>query len=341
MRYEKNRKIFGMDELQFMKLLRFLILPIIAVILILVIVISDLPARKKTGREAAEQETESLQESGQAAGEEAEQTAQEMRAPYDYANADPERCSDEEVNELVARYLTARASGDVDTVAEIFSITDDAELEKLKTQLDTERKLYDSFENTVNYVLPGVEEDSWIVYIRTDGWFKKIEIPAPMLFRTYVARGEDGSLHMKEDSTLSEAEREAVSAADGSEKVTAMNREQRTELAKAIVSDARLGSLYERLKVGGSEPETAPASTEAESVSEAVVQIGNSSAEADTEAAESSTDAAGTGADESSGGETETDSAETSPDSAASESAATGEGGAAETDAAGEGGAEP
>lgn len=270
MRYEKNRKVFGMDELQFMKLLRFLILPLIVLILIVVIVIADLPDKKEENPEASAQET--------AAGETAE-TVEETSAPYDYANADPQRCTDDEINDLVSRYLDARASGDADTVAEIFSITDEEELETLKTQLDEERKLYDSFENTVNYVIPGVEEDSWIVYISTEGWFKKVETPAPMLFRTYIARGDDGSLHMKEDSALNEEEAAAVKAADSSEKVTAMNQQQRTELAKAVVSDARLGSLYERLKVGGSEPETAPASTEAESVSEAVVEVGGETAE--------------------------------------------------------------
>lgn len=301
MKYEKNRKVFGMDELQFMKLLRFLILPAIAVVLVVVILIADMQGRKKNAQETAVAETT------------AENITQEETTPaYDYANADPQHCDNDEVNELVNRYLAARAEGDADTIADIFQITDETELEDLKTQLDAEKKLYDSFENTVNYTIPGVEEDSWIVYINTQGWFKKIETPAPMLFRAYAVRGDDGELHFKEDSELTGEEAAAVKAADSSEKVREMNTSQRTELAKAIVSDAKLGSLYERLKVGGTEPAAAEPTSEAETVTEAVVEIGGtetSGAEDAGSTAGETESAAESGTGESAGsaaGETET-----------------------------------
>ena len=133
--------------------------------------------------------------------------------------------------------------------------TFDLGLEELRAQMTEEKRLYDSFSGTENFVIPGISEDSWIVYIRTNGWFKKITASAPILMRAYVERGSDGTYYIKEDSLLTEEEKAAVAAADASETVRKMNTEYRTELAKAIVQDGKLGSLYERLREGaGTDP---------------------------------------------------------------------------------------
>ena len=276
MKYEKNRKLAGLDEFQVRKFMRFLALPLTALVLIIVILAADLPKRMKERGEAGT--TEVSVESGAAAPE---------TTAYDYANAAPERSANAEINALVSEYLDARLNGDAEKMCRIFGREDASDAEAMREQLHKEAKLFSSFENTLNYVVPGLDSDSWIVYVSTSAWFSKVDTPAPMLFRAYVARDAEGSLYIKEDALLTAEEKEAAALADSSPAVRKLNSEARTALAKAVVSDARLGSVYERLKEGGTEPETAPDTTPAaeESVAEAVVEVGGESAAESAEAA--------------------------------------------------------
>ena len=62
MKYEKNRKIAGIDEYSIMKFLKLLAIPAVAVLLIVIIVVAD--RVRYAGREEPEEETvEALTES--------------------------------------------------------------------------------------------------------------------------------------------------------------------------------------------------------------------------------------------------------------------------------------
>lgn len=263
MRYEKDRKIFGVDELTLQRFGRFLLLPLAALILILVILALD---HKKTAKPKAEK-------AGKSGG-------------YDYAAAAPEKCTDDAINTLVQDYLTARSQGDAEELYRVFGMSGQELPTALQEQMAAEKKLYDAFENTITYVIPGVETGSYIAYIESQAWFKKIQTPAPVLLRAYIVSTGDG-LQMKPDESLTEAERAAIKAAEGSEAVKKMNNDYRTALAKAIVSDAKLGSLYQKLRAGGSAAAAAEEATEesTEAVTDAVIEIPGTSA-AETSAAE-------------------------------------------------------
>ena len=95
---------------------------------------------------------------------------------------------------------------------------------------------------------------------------------------------------MKTDEMLNEAETAAVKAAEGSEAVKKMNNDYRTALAKAIVSDAKLGSLYQKLRAGGGAAAAADAEEEesTEAVTDAVIEIpGRAATESEGTSAES------------------------------------------------------
>lgn len=294
-RYKRNRRILGMREEQFRKLTKFMMLPLVILILIVVILITDHgkggTRKGAEGNRATEAETgvsievaseDEKEESGQAETGQAE-TEQETRAPYDHANAVPERSTNEALVGLAKDYLDAYVRGDADAMYRIFGRTDQTGLEGLRQRMSAERKLYEAFENTCVYAVPGVSDDDWILYISTQGWFRKIETPAPILIRSFVVKNADGSYRMKEDSALTEAEAAAVKATDASAAVQKLSAAQRTELAKAIVSDAKLGSLYERLRVGGTEPETRPETEAADvQVTDAVVEVNGEAGTAGT-----------------------------------------------------------
>ena len=308
MKYEKDRKIFGIDEYLLIKTLKKYALPIIAAVLVLIILISDLPKRLKKDDPGAAT-TAAAQENAEAqggAGEEGDAAAAETtRAPIDYANAVPSSSGNTELNSLIDRFLEARVNGDADSMYRIFGRTDDTGLEELRAQMKEEKRLYDSFSGTENFVIPGVTEDSWIVYIKSNGWFKKITSSAPVLMRAYVERGSDGEYYIKEDSALTEEEKAAVAAADSSESVRKMNKEYRTELAKAIVQDGKLGSLYERLREGAGDAGTAAGSGAPGAAGGNVGIVGADGSEAALQAG--STAAAGEQGAESAASEAETE----------------------------------
>ena len=342
MKYEKDRKIFGIDEYLIIKYLKKYALPLIAGLLVLIILISDMPKRLRKNKESEPAAVTQAENSGSGEGAAAETT----REPVDYANAVPASSGNTELNDFIDSFLNAKVNGDADAMYRIFGRTDDTGLEELRAQMTEEKRLYDSFSGTENFVIPGISEDSWIVYIRTNGWFKKITASAPILMRAYVERGSDGSYYIKEDSLLTEEEKAAVAAADASETVRKMNTEYRTELAKAIVQDGKLGSLYERLREGAgtdtsvsgsaagnagsnvgiagteesmaveTETETASGEAETETVAEAVVEVHAAGAETESaveveSAAEEESAAAGAGTAAESGGAEE---AETTTD---------------------------
>ena len=191
-------------------------------------------------------------------------------------------------------YLTARSQGDAEELYRVFGMSGQELPTALQEQMAAEKKLYDAFENTITYVIPGVETGSYIAYIESQAWFKKIQTPAPVLLRAYIVSTGDG-LQMKPDESLTEAERAAIKAAEGSEAVKKMNNDYRTALAKAIVSDAKLGSLYQKLRAGGSAAAAAEEATEesTEAVTDAVIEIpGTSAAETSAAATTAETTAA-------------------------------------------------
>ena len=345
MKYEKDRKIFGIDEYLIIKFLKKYALPLIAGLLVLIILISDMPKRLRKNKESEPAAVTQAENSGSGEGAAAETT----REPVDYANAVPASSGNTELNDFIDSFLNAKVNGDADAMYRIFGRTDDTGLEELRAQMTEEKRLYDSFSGTENFVIPGISEDSWIVYIRTNGWFKKITASAPILMRAYVERGSDGTYYIKEDSLLTEEEKAAVAAADASETVRKMNTEYRTELAKAIVQDGKLGSLYERLREGAgtdtsgsgsaagnagsnvgiagaeestevlTETESGAEQGETETVAEAVVEVHAGGAETESAVEAESTAESGSAA------ETETTAAaeSTAAETAAAEAAAT------------------
>ena len=355
MKYEKDRKIFGIDEYLIIKFLKKYALPLIAGLLVLIILISDMPKRLRKNKESEPAAVTQAENSGSGEGAAAETT----REPVDYANAVPASSGNTELNDFIDSFLNAKVNGDADAMYRIFGRTDDTGLEELRAQMTEEKRLYDSFSGTENFVIPGISEDSWIVYIRTNGWFKKITASAPILMRAYVERGSDGTYYIKEDSLLTEEEKAAVAAADASETVRKMNTEYRTELAKAIVQDGKLGSLYERLREGAgadasgsgsaagnagsnvgiagaeestevlTETESGAEQGETETVAEAVVEVHAGGAETESAVEAESTAESGSAA------ETETTAAaeSTAAETAAAEAAAAGST-AAETETA-------
>jgi len=146
MKYEKNRKIAGIDELKIMRIAKILIIPLIVVILVVVIVLVD-PNKKATSQTTSQTSKEAVVASSDV--ESQIQTDEVIGNSFDdyglQQNAVPE------VNEVVAKYQRAKTTGDAELMYKVFGKEPDEEMESLSTSLAEESSVFESYDNTVCY----------------------------------------------------------------------------------------------------------------------------------------------------------------------------------------------
>lgn len=208
------------------------------------------------------------------------------------------------------KYFTARASGDADTMNEIYGVSglSFTELEHEKTRLRSNSKYVQDFENITTYVRDGVTADSWLVYALADIKFHSVKTAAPMIMWCYVEKDSEGNFHIINDTDLSENVLQFVETSNHSEEVRKLASSVNVKLKEALNSDEDLNSVYGVLRDGspvyddGQEPEVVIGEEESsgsgtDSV-EAEVSVGEESSETETEsvAEPQSTEETGTAA---------------------------------------------
>lgn len=290
-------------------LLPVLVIPLVVIVLMIVIVLADYgkkraeepPAVTETA-ETEEQEPETMAETGESAETETD-TAAEAETEASEENGDPyatENLTHDSVPEvlsLMKKYFTARASGDADTMNEIYGVSglSFTELEHEKTRLRSNSKYVQEFENITTYVRDGVTADSWLVYALADIKFHSVKTAAPMIMWCYVEKDSEGNFHIINDTDLSENVLQFVETSNHSEEVRKLASSVNVKLKEALNSDEDLNSVYGVLRDGspvyddGQEPEVVIGEEESsgsgtDSV-EAEVSVGEESSETVTESA--------------------------------------------------------
>ena len=243
-------------------LLPVLVIPLVVIVLMIVIVLAEYgkkraeepPAVTETA-ETEEQEPETMAETGESAETETD-TAAEAETEASEENGDPyatENLTHDSVPEvlsLMKKYFTARASGDADTMNEIYGVSglSFTELEHEKTRLRSNSKYVQEFDNITTYVRDGATADSWLVYALADIKFHSVKTAAPMIMWCYVEKDSEGNYHIIKDENLSEEVRKLASSVN-------------VKLKEALNSDEDLNSVYGVLRDGspvydnGDEPE--------------------------------------------------------------------------------------
>ena len=288
-------------------LLPVLVIPLVVIVLMIVIVLADYgkkraeePAAVTETAETQEQEPETMAETGESAETETD-TAAEAETEASEENGDPyttENLTHDSVPEvlsLMKKYFTARASGDADTMNEIYGVSglSFTELEHEKTRLRSNSKYVQEFENITTYVRDGVTADSWLVYALADIKFHSVKTAAPMIMWCYVEKDSEGNFHIINDADLSENVLQFVETSNHSEEVRKLASSVNVKLKEALNSDEDLNSVYGVLRDGspvyddGQEPEVVIGEEESsgsgtDSV-EAEVSAGEESSETETE----------------------------------------------------------
>ena len=256
-------------------LLPVLVIPLVVIVLMIVIVLADYgkkraeepPAVTETA-ETEEQEPETMAETGESAETEID-TAAEAETEASEENGDPyttENLTHDSVPEvlsLMKKYFTARASGDADTMNEIYGVSglSFTELEHEKTRLRSNSKYVQEFDNITTYVRDGATADSWLVYALADIKFHSVKTAAPMIMWCYVEKDSEGNYHIIQDENLSEEVLQLIDVSNHSEEVRKLASSVNVKLKEALNSDEDLNSVYGVLRDGspvydnGDEPE--------------------------------------------------------------------------------------
>ena len=256
-------------------LLPVLVIPLVVIVLMIVIVLADYgkkraeepPAVTETA-ETEEQEPETMAETGESAETETD-TAAEAETEASEENGDPyatENLTHDSVPEvlsLMKKYFTARASGDADTMNEIYGVSglSFTELEHEKTRLRSNSKYVQEFDNITTYVRNGATADSWLVYALADIKFHSVKTAAPMIMWCYVEKDSEGNYHIIKDENLSEEVLQLIDVSNHSEEVRKLASSVNVKLKEALNSDEDLNSVYGVLRDGspvydnGDEPE--------------------------------------------------------------------------------------
>lgn len=260
-----------MDDKQ--GLIPMLAIPCVVLILMIVIVIADY--RKKGDAQATdvtevvetEVSSETMAETEGSSEEESsvaeESTEEETESADPYATDTLTHDSVPEVLSLMKKYFTARASGDADTMNEIYGISglSFTEMEAEKTRLRSNSKYVQGFENVTTYVRDGATADSWLVYALADIRFHSVKTVAPMIMWCYVEKDADGNYHIMKDEELSEDILSLIDVSNHSEEVRKLASSVNVKLKEALNSDEDLNSVYGVLRDGspvyedGREPE--------------------------------------------------------------------------------------
>lgn len=145
------------------------------------------------------------------------------------------------VNELMQSFCSAMADGDMDMVKTIKDYNTDKEIITYKEK----SAFIERYDNINCYTKPGIEENSYFVYVTYDVKFKDIETKAPGLNAFYVYTSEDGEL--KIDGDTEENIKAAFKLVTSQDDVVDLYNRINVSYNEATASDEALNQFMEEL----------------------------------------------------------------------------------------------
>ena len=147
----------------------------------------------------------------------------------------------ENVNELMRRFFKALGDGDMDTIVALMDYNDDTSL----ITYEKRSEFIDEYANVTCYTKPGLDENSYFVYVSYDVKIKDIETTAPGLNAFYVYTAEDGSL--KIDGDMEKNVDAAFKLVTNQDDVVDLYNRIDVDYKYAVASDETLNTFMEEL----------------------------------------------------------------------------------------------
>lgn len=147
----------------------------------------------------------------------------------------------DDVNELMNSYFKALADGDMDTIVALSDYNDDTTL----ITYEKRSEFIDEYLNVTCYTKPGLEENSYFVYVSYDTKVTGIDTMAPGLNAFHVYTAEDGSL--KIDGDMEENVEAAFKLVTNQDDVVDLYNRIDVKYKEAVLADEALNTFMEEL----------------------------------------------------------------------------------------------
>jgi len=146
------------------------------------------------------------------------------------------------VDRLLERYYTAKLSNDADTLNKI------VEKEKPYTVADLadETQFIENYSDFTTYVLPGITENYFVVYVKYNIYFNGINTGAPALNHFICVKDEEGYYYIY-DKNISGEFTAYLEETEKSDIVLKLKDQVEMELSQACASDTDLFYLIQLL----------------------------------------------------------------------------------------------
>lgn len=146
------------------------------------------------------------------------------------------------VNELITKFYTAMASGDVDSLLQIVNPLS----EEQKTQIQQKKEYIEGYNNITCYTKVGPEENSYIVFVYYEIKFININTLVPGEMPYYVCTNEDGSLYINLGELSPETDSYIAGITAGQD-VVDLIKSVDTKFAEAQAADPDLKAFIDKL----------------------------------------------------------------------------------------------
>ena len=221
---------------------RFMVLPLAAVVLLILVRLLDpAPAGEASAESAGQTAAETAAETLEAAESEAAAPLSESYDPSAYElqqNAVPELLA------LVQSYCEAKEDCDPVLLARVFGVDSMTEEEEAaqREKMELVEASVKGYENISCYSIEGPEPDSYVIFPYFEIRFRETDVRMPQLTWGYARKGADGQYYIE-----AEADREiqaCIALAGQQEDAARLMEQVKQQQQAAVESDAYLQEIY-------------------------------------------------------------------------------------------------
>ncbi len=169
----------------------------------------------------------------------------ELAATYEIPEVAMEENAYPEINALVEKYYNASASGDVETIEEIYKGLEDTEL--LKAVAASE--YIEDYENIVVYTKQGPVPGSYVAYVYNEVKLFEYDKTVPGLETLYICTDENGNLYINGDIADGN-EIEYLKQINVQADVIDLNNKVASQYNEMVSSDETLAELLTQMRSG-------------------------------------------------------------------------------------------
>jgi uncharacterized protein YgiM (DUF1202 family) len=224
---------------------------IIAVLFVVMVVTLVRVSSMNSSEETAETKSEEVIKVDETTSEEPSETTEATTAAANELQVDVYPA----VNELVNKYFTAMANGDIDTLLQIVNPLS----EEAQTQVLQKKEYIEGYNNIKCYTKIGPEENSYIAFIYYEIKLNNINTLVPGEIPKYICSNEDGSLYIYEGELSPEVKSYIEGIVAGQDVVDLVSSID-AKFTEAQESDPDLKEFIEKL--AGTTEEVADATAE-------------------------------------------------------------------------------